>query len=98
MPTIFAGLVESASTRRESVMPSWPTNLQSRPDAVGVEFVAGYGDAPADVPAPIRQAMRLLIGAWYENRESTAIGVSVAELPASVNVGALIAPYVRFRL
>ncbi|RAH99199.1 hypothetical protein DLJ53_21880 [Acuticoccus sediminis] len=59
---------------------------------VFVRYTAGYGDAPGDVPAPLRQAMLLLIGAWYENREGTAIGVSVASIPSSFNVHALLAP------
>lgn len=45
---------------------SFPT-LYPRPDAVSVEFTAGYG-AAADVPAPIRQAALLLAGDLYANR------------------------------
>jgi uncharacterized phiE125 gp8 family phage protein len=58
---------------------------------VELDVTTGYGAAPANVPAPLRQAIRLLTAHWYENRGLVAVGQSVAGLPASV--GALIAPY-----
>jgi uncharacterized phiE125 gp8 family phage protein len=60
--------------------------------AAGIELdvVVGYGDAAADVPEPLRQAIRLLIGHWYENRGLAAVG-TVTILPTTV--AALIAPY-----
>jgi hypothetical protein len=42
------------------------------------------------IPKPIKQAMLLLIGHWYENREATAFNVN-RELAFSVN--ALLYPY-----
>ncbi len=68
----------------------WPVTRVAL-NAVKVEFDAGYGDNPSDVPEPIRQAMRLLIGHYWENREAVAIGVIPAELPMAVTH--LIAPY-----
>jgi uncharacterized phiE125 gp8 family phage protein len=65
-------------------------SLYSRSDAIRVDMVCGYGDAASDVPTDIIHAVKLLIGAWYENRENTAIGVSVAELPESVNLDGLL--------
>lgn len=43
------------------------------PNAVKVRFIAGYG-AAADVPEGIKQAMRMLIGHMYVNRESVKVG------------------------
>ena len=40
---------------------------------------------------PLRQAIRLLVAHWYENRGLIAVGHAVAVLPATV--AALIAPY-----
>jgi uncharacterized phiE125 gp8 family phage protein len=59
--------------------------------AAGIELdvEVGYGAAPADVPQPLRQAVRMLVAHWYENRG--AIGDHSAMLPLSVN--ALIAPF-----
>jgi uncharacterized phiE125 gp8 family phage protein len=50
---------------------------------VTVRFVAGYGANPGDVPEPLRQAMLLLIGHYYENREAVAAG-TLTELPFAV--------------
>lgn len=69
---------------------SWPSTF-SRHDAVSIFFDAG--NEVADVPEPLKLAVKLLIGAWYENREQTVIGVSVSELPLSVSVKTLISPY-----
>lgn len=59
--------------------------------AAGIELdvTAGYGDAAADVPEPLRQAIRLLVAHWYEHRGLVASGATT--LPATVT--ALIAPY-----
>jgi len=51
---------------------SWPTTYQ-RADAIKLTFKAGYGTAVTDVPESIRQAMLLLVGHWYENREQSAM-------------------------
>lgn len=62
-------------------------------EAAGIELDlrVGYGDAAANVPEPLRLAMRLLIAHWYENRGVVALNVTAAQLPAGV--AALIAPY-----
>lgn len=46
----------------------WPADVRDQPDAINVRFVAGYG-AAADVPGPIKAAIKLLIGQLYEFRE-----------------------------
>lgn len=70
----------------------WP-DTYSRPDAVRVTWTAGYGAAAANVPPPIRQAVLLLVGHWYANREAVTTDTSSAELP--LGVAALLAPYRR---
>jgi uncharacterized phiE125 gp8 family phage protein len=57
---------------------------------IEIDITCGYGD-PDDVPEPLRQATRLLVAHWYENRGIVAVGSEVALLPASAT--ALIAPY-----
>jgi uncharacterized phiE125 gp8 family phage protein len=62
--------------------------------AAGIELDVrvGYGDTAAQVPEPLRQAMRLLMAHWYENRGLIVPGaMSLAALPATV--AALLAPY-----
>jgi uncharacterized phiE125 gp8 family phage protein len=58
---------------------------------IELDVEAGYGDAPEDVPQPLRQAILVLVAYWYENRGLIAAGQGVAVLPETV--GALIRPY-----
>lgn len=58
---------------------------------IEIDIVAGYGDDASDVPEPFRQAIRLLVAHWYENRRVIAASGEVASLPASV--ASLIAPF-----
>lgn len=59
---------------------TWPSHY-TQANSVVLRIVAGYGDTGADVPAPIRQAMLLLIGHWYEHRESVSEVQNLAEMP-----------------
>jgi len=70
----------------------YPTTA-CRPDAVEIEFTAGYGADPTTIPLEIRQALLLLMGHWYENRETVNIGNITSELPFAAE--ALLAPFVR---
>lgn len=65
---------------------SWPADVLEPVNGVKVTFVAGYGDNPEDVPDPIKQAMLLLIGDLYENREESIViqGLTVQRLPFGV--------------
>ena len=60
--------------------------------AAGIELdvTVGYGDAAVDVPEALRQAIRLLVAHWYENRGLTAAGTAFV---SPQTVAALIAPY-----
>jgi uncharacterized phiE125 gp8 family phage protein len=71
---------------------SWPATYGVT-NAVEIRFTAGYGAAAA-VPQGIKQAMFLLLSAWFEHREEIVSGVSVASLPSPVNVGSLLRPFV----
>jgi len=62
---------------------SWPVTYD-RINALLIEYDAGYGDNAVDVPESIRQAMKLLIGHWYLNRETAVIGRIVNEVPFAV--------------
>lgn len=63
---------------------TWPTDLLDTTNPVRVRFTAGYGANATDVPAPIRQAMLLLIGALYEHREPFVVGHVVNDVPFAV--------------
>lgn len=66
-------------------------SVYSAPNAVTITYTAGYGSTAADVPAPLRSAILLLIGLLYENRESVIIGTISSTLPMGITF--LIAPY-----
>jgi uncharacterized phiE125 gp8 family phage protein len=68
---------------------SWPST-RAIMNAVTVNFTVGYGASGTAVPEPIKQAMLLLIGGWYQNREAIVPGVSVAELPRPLAVDAIL--------
>lgn len=61
---------------------TWPT-VRCQRRAITVRFVAGYG-APAAVPEPLRQALKLLVGHLYANREPVGDSRYV-ELPLAVS-------------
>lgn len=69
---------------------NWP-GIREQMAAITVRFVAGYGSNPGNVPEPLRQAMLLLIGHWYENREAVNVGNIVTPLPFAVD--ALLFPF-----
>lgn len=48
-----------------------------------IEYVAGYGD-PEHVPATFRQAILLLVGHAYENREAVVLATQPAEVQLGV--------------
>jgi len=62
--------------------------------AVHVTYLAGYIDV-ASVPAPLKTAILLLVGHWYENRSAVVVGAAPAALPFAVD--ALIAPFRRMQ-
>lgn len=64
---------------------SWPSATLRPGPSIVITFVAGYGVA-ADVQEIDKQAIRLLLGHFYENRESVIAvpGISLAQLPMAV--------------
>ena len=91
--TFGAALAEALGARfldADDLHP--PANRQKMAAGIALDVTVGYGDTALDVPEPLRQAMRLLIAHWYENRGLVVTGaMSLAALPATV--AALIAPY-----
>jgi uncharacterized phiE125 gp8 family phage protein len=50
---------------------TWPSITLREANGVVVRFMAGYGDAD-DVPEEFKQAIYLLVGHFYENREAVS--------------------------
>jgi uncharacterized phiE125 gp8 family phage protein len=94
--SVHFGLIETPGGTAVEWRDGFPApSVYTRSDAVRITFTCGFGSSPADVPASIRHAMKLMIGGWYENREETVIGVSVSSLPMSIAAESLIDPYRR---
>ena len=54
---------------RSCVFPAvgtqWPTVHPNHPNAVSVDFTAGYGDDGSTVPRLLKQAILLCVGKWF---------------------------------
>jgi uncharacterized phiE125 gp8 family phage protein len=68
----------------------WPDVELGTVDPVVITFTAGYGSTD-NVPSDLKHALKLLIGHWYLNRESVALGTIASKVPQTVD--ALLAPY-----
>ncbi|HEX8167786.1 MAG TPA: head-tail connector protein [Beijerinckiaceae bacterium] len=62
-------------------------------EGIHLDVAVGFGPAAADVPAPLAQAVRLLVARWFENR-----GDALADTALPPDVAALVAPFRRARL
>ncbi len=97
LDNVFAAteyIVDTASEPGRVVLAygkSWPTATLYPAGAIRIQFKSGYGDAATAVPEAIKQAMLLLIGHWYEQRQAVNVGNAVNALPFAVD--ALLWPY-----
>lgn len=62
---------------------NWPSTTLRDYNAVNVRYVAGYA-TPEAIPQRYKQAILLLVGHWYENRESAISGTISREIDFSV--------------
>jgi uncharacterized phiE125 gp8 family phage protein len=74
----------------------WPVLPYDRPECAIVRFRAGYLDggvspAVANVPGPIKAAIKLMTGTLYQNRENVIVGQTAIEIPWAAE--ALLASY-----
>jgi uncharacterized phiE125 gp8 family phage protein len=63
---------------------------------IEIDYVAGFGTEPEDVPADIRQALLLLVGYWFEHRDAVIVAGSGAVVPSGFD--RMVASYKRVRL
>lgn len=58
----------------------WPTDVDcTRPDAVQIEFTAGYSDG--DCPQVIQQWIKYQVAQFYDIRQPIIVGTSASETP-----------------
>jgi uncharacterized phiE125 gp8 family phage protein len=62
---------------------TWPSDLRLVSHPITITHTAGYG-AQSAVPDDIKHAILMLVGHWYENRESTHVGTISKEVEFSV--------------
>ena len=67
-----------------------------RAAGIEIDVTVGYGDSPANVPAPLRQAILALVARWFENRGDALSPPTADPLPSPA--AELIAPFRRWRL
>lgn len=73
----------------------WPAPGR-KANGIEIEFQAGIGATADAVPAPIRQAVLLLVAHWYEHRDPLEAGQASAAIPPAVSD--LLKPYREVRL
>jgi len=64
-------------------------------NGIEIDFVAGFGATAASVPAPVRQALLLLVAHWYEHRAPFELAGGTKPIPPSVSE--LLMPYRQVR-
>jgi uncharacterized phiE125 gp8 family phage protein len=62
----------------------WPAVELYPANPIRITYVAGYGDEAGELPQWIKQAIYLLLGHWYENREDTITGTIIKDIPLGV--------------
>jgi uncharacterized phiE125 gp8 family phage protein len=58
----------------------WPSEQLDINNPIRIKATYGYATS-SKIPASLKHAMLLMIGNWYEHRESIVMGVSPAEIP-----------------
>lgn len=64
----------------------WPTVTLHNNNPIAIDFNCGYSTATA-VPGAIKRAIKMLVGHYYENRESVTVipsGMKIEETPSAV--------------
>jgi uncharacterized phiE125 gp8 family phage protein len=82
-PIDIAGFGVDASSDR-LIAPLAPPQPGRCHAGIELDAELGFGSAPAEVPEPLRHAVRTLVAHWYEHRGLIADGASVATWPASL--------------
>jgi len=62
----------------------WPT-LRGVVDQIEIEYIAGYGAGPDNVPRATRMGIKQLVAHWFCNRTPVVTGATAAAVPLSVD-------------
>jgi uncharacterized phiE125 gp8 family phage protein len=88
--------VDAAPNRARLVFTAIPPSPGRVLAGIEIDLQVGYGAQAGQVPEPLRQALRLLVTRWFENRGDVESDTADGRLPSAV--AALIAPYRRVGL
>ena len=92
---ILSRAARRAMRGRIVVLASRPSRRGAPATAIEIDIVAGYGDAAADTPEPLRRAILALVAHWHENRGDVSGDVGA---PCRRSCVALAKPFRRERL
>ncbi len=65
---------------------SWPSDILIPINGVRIRFVCGFGDNADDVDERLVQAVKLLVGHYYENREAVLVAQGYSAIPIPMGV------------
>ena len=85
-------LLDSAGAPARLFLPADfdpPVLLRER-QGIEIDYLAGFGDTAAAVPAVLRQALLLLVGYWFENRDAVVLAGAGSIVPTGFDM--LVAP------
>ena len=88
-------IVDTESDIGRVVLPyaeSWPSFTAYTVNPIKIRYIAGYY-ASNLIPKSIKQAMLLLIGFWYDNREAVLVGQGTMSKRLEFAVDALLSMY-----
>lgn len=63
---------------------SWPATRNVAGDVV-VTYVAGHSTVSSGVPHAVKQAIRMVVGHWYRNREAVLVGTISKEMELGID-------------
>lgn len=64
----------------------WPTDVIDRPDAVTIEYTAGFGADESAVPEVIKQYIKIMVAHRYDTRSAVIIGTTATPTPYVANM------------
>jgi len=67
----------------------WTTETLHNNNPIAIDFVCGYQSTA--VPQSVKNAMLLMVGHWFENREDSIVGQTIVEIPQGAE--SLLSPY-----
>lgn len=68
----------------EAYNATWPS-VYPQPNSVTVTYVAGHSTVSSGVPENVKQAVRMVVGHWYRNREAVITGTISKEVELGVD-------------